>query len=253
MPMLSIDNVFLRYDNSDGTRLDAIQGISLNINEGESVSIVGASGCGKSSLLYLMSGLLAPNSGTVMYKDRLMSSPHADIALILQDYGLFPWKTVYKNAALGLKLRGLGKAETKERVMPILEEMGIADKKDVYPNRLSGGERQRVAIARALAMNPKVLLMDEPFAALDFITQENMEKMVLSLCRQHRLTLIIVTHNIEEAVFMGERIAVFGLPGKITAVIDNNQGGEGDFHDSPLFYTQCNLARVMMGGGDSAQ
>jgi len=251
--MLNIDNVYLRYSNSDGGHVDAIQGISLDIKEGERVSIVGASGCGKSSLLYLISGLVAPSAGTVSYNGRLMASPHADIALILQDYGLFPWKTVYKNAALGLKLRGADRTSIKEKVMPILEEMGLAEKIGAYPNQLSGGQKQRVAIARALALNPKALLMDEPFAALDFSTQENMEQMVLHLCKLHKLTLVMVTHNIEEAVFMGQRIAVFGAPGKIAALIDNHRGGEADYRDSPLFYRQCQLVRAMMGGGGLAQ
>ena len=250
--MLKIDNVSLRYRNNDGTHLDAIQGISLDIKEGERISIVGASGCGKSSLLYLISGLIAPSSGAVMYNNRPMTSPHADIALILQDYGLFPWKTVYKNAALGLKLRGADRAAIRGKVMPILEEMGLADKVNAYPGQLSGGQKQRVAIARALALNPKVLLMDEPFAALDFITQENMEKTALHLCKQRSLTLVMVTHNIEEAVFMGQRIAVFSVPGKITALIDNHRGGEEDYRDSPLFFQQCGLVRAMMGGGGFA-
>jgi len=251
--MFNIDNVCLRYSNSDGSQLDAIQGICLNISEGERISIVGPSGCGKSSLLYLMSGLLRPSAGAVLYNDRPMLSPHADIALILQDYGLFPWKTVYKNAALGLRLQGVDKSTVRERVLPILAEMGLGDKINSFPNQLSGGERQRVAIARALALKPKVLLMDEPFAALDFITQENMEKTVLDLCKQHCLSLVMVTHNIEEAVFMGQRIAVFGRPGKITAVIDNFRGGEADYRDSPLFFEQCNLVRAEMGGGGIAE
>ena len=253
LSMFNIDNVSLRYNNNDGTHLDAIRGISLDISEGERISIVGASGCGKSSLLYLLSGLIAPSGGSVMFDDRPMTSPNADIALILQDYGLFPWKTVYKNAALGLKLRGEDKASIRDKVMPILDEMGLAGKINAFPGQLSGGQRQRVAIARALALNPRVLLMDEPFSALDFITQENMENTVLHLCKQHRLTLIMVTHNIEEAVFMGRRIAVFGMPGKITEVVDNHSGGETDFRDSTLFFQQCNRVRAMMGGGGLAQ
>jgi len=251
--MFNIDNVSLRYENIDGTRVDAIQGVSLNIGEGDRVSIVGASGCGKSSLLYLMAGLVAPSAGRIAYNGRTMDSPHADIALILQDYGLFPWKTVYNNAALGLKLRGADRLAIRGKVMPILEELGLADKIKTYPGQLSGGQKQRVAIARALALDPKVLLMDEPFAALDFITQENMEKTVLHLCKQHSLTLVMVTHNVEEAVFMGQRIAVFSMPGNITALIDNQHGFDADFHKSPLFYRQCNLVREMMGGGVNAQ
>ncbi|MCL1829550.1 MAG: ABC transporter ATP-binding protein [Oscillospiraceae bacterium] len=256
--MIDIDNVFLRYDNLDGTHTNAVNGVSVRVKDGERLAVVGASGCGKSSLLYLTAGLAVPNSGAVLYNGRPMTSPHADIALILQDYGLFPWKTVYKNAALSLKLRGADKAEIKKKVTPLLEEMGLADKLNAYPESLSGGQRQRVAIARALVTEPKVLLMDEPFAALDVITQESMEDIVLNMCEKSKLTLIMVTHNIEEAVFIGQRIAIFGPePGKLANVEENPHCGEPDYRRSPMFFRLCNSVRAQLresknGGGTLA-
>ncbi len=221
-----LQDVSLAYQTGKGQSVQALQSISLQIKVGERWAIIGPSGSGKSSLLYLLSGLLRPQSGKVYYLGAPLKNVQQDIAVILQDYGLFPWKNVFHNVALGLtvqkKNNRLTKAKIKQKVEGVLVQLGLADQGKKYPSQLSGGQKQRVAIARALVLQPKVLLMDEPFAALDAITKENLEGLLLDICQEQGLTLVFVTHNIEEAMLIGEKIAIFGQePGKIVQQLEN--------------------------------
>ena len=248
--MLQLQQVSLQYLNKDKTPMWALQDFSLSVEQGARLSVVGPSGCGKSSLLYLLAGLKFPTMGQVLFHGSPITGPQTKTSLILQDYGLFPWKTVYDNIALGLKLSGMDKAAIRKKVESIADELGIREKLEQYPGELSGGQRQRVAIGRALVQEPEILLMDEPFGALDTLTQEKMDEMVLDLCRNKGLTLVMVTHNIEEAVFLGERIAVFGqTPGVMNGILDNPGSGSSDYRDSEQFYKKCSEVRTRLGGG----
>lgn len=227
---------------TDQGLIRALDEINLVLRESETVALVGPSGCGKSTLLLLMAGLEKPDTGLMLFKARQLERPPREVALVLQDYGLFPWKTVRSNIELGLKIR-------KERVnwpeiIELLKELDISDKIDVYPQQLSGGQKQRVALARALVLNPALLLLDEPFAALDTLNRERLQELAASLWRQRRFAMTLVTHNIQEAVRLGQRIIVMGgVPGKIVSSISNPSACESDFFGTPDFYEKCSQVR----------
>lgn len=251
--MLSLDNVSLSYQPHNGLDTEALQSISLSFAPGERWAVIGPSGCGKSSLLLLLAGLLTPTSGQIKLNGSPFRKPQPEVALILQDHGLFPWKTVLENAMLGLLLQKAPKLAAREKVLGILSSLGIAEQKDKFPAQLSGGQRQRVAIARALALEPKYLLMDEPFSALDALTREQLQDMLLELWKSLKFTMILVTHSIEEAVFLGDKIAIFSpAPGKIVEILENPTQGEPLSRNSPNFYRQCSRVRSLLEGGNSA-
>lgn len=245
--MITLENVTLVYGGNPGHQ--ALSDINLKIRQGESWALIGPSGCGKSSLLFLMSGLLLPTTGSVKVFNEPVTRPRKDVALILQDYGLFPWKTVWENVALGLRLRHYRKPEIKKIVDRLLKSLGLAAFQHKYPNQLSGGQRQRVAVARALAVEPSILLMDEPFSALDALTREKLQHMVLDIWKTRNITLVFVTHNIEEAVFLGQKIAIMSpQPGKILRIINNEQMGSLDYRLSSQFHRQCTKVRQLLEG-----
>jgi len=170
------------------------------------------------------------------------------MALLLQDYGLFPWKTVYENAALGLVLKGFPPEKIRERVMPLLAFLGLQPHLQKLPAQLSGGQRQRVAIARCLAVNPNCLLLDEPFSALDTLTREQLQDTLLRLAELHPFTLVLVTHNIEEAVYLGQRIIILSpAPGRIRHILTNSIGSRPD-RSSSQFYQACSRVRSLLEG-----
>ncbi len=248
--MIKLENVNLSY-NQGNTFVQALQGVNLSVPQGSRLAIIGPSGCGKSSLLFLLAGLHQPSSGTVMLAGKEVSGTRKETALILQDYGLFPWKTVWENASLGLAVRGATKHVQKQVVAPILEQLGLSDFLHHYPTQLSGGQRQRVAIARALALEPTLLLMDEPLSSLDALTRENLQDFILEIWLRHRFTLVLVTHSIDEAVYLGDLIAVMSnRPGKILEVIENHSSGTKNFRQSDEFHHKCNRLRQMLGVGE---
>lgn len=244
--MIEVKDVSLNYCQ-ENTTTQALTGVSLHIDPGESWVFIGPSGCGKSSLLFLLAGLRQPTAGDVLVAGSALKSPRPQTALILQDYGLFPWKTVWENAALGLRIRGLAAREQTALITPILENLGLFEHKHHYPTQLSGGQRQRVAVARALALDPDLLLMDEPFSSLDALTRENLQETMLSIRRQSRMTLVTVTHSIEEAAYLGQKIAVFTpRPGRVAAIVDNPQAGDQSYRDRPDFYQKCSEVRHLL-------
>ncbi len=248
--MLSLENVSLSYQPHNGLEIKALQNINLSFAPGERWAVIGPSGCGKSSLLLLLAGLLSPTSGEIRLNNKPFQKPQPEVALILQDHGLFPWKTVLENAMLGLVLQKVPKLAAREKASGILTSLGIGEQKDKYPTQLSGGQRQRVAIARALALEPKYLLMDEPFSALDALTREQLQAMVLELWKSLGFTMILVTHSIEEAVFLGGKIAIFSpAPGKIIKILDNTTSEEPLSRNSPEFYRQCARVRSFLERG----
>lgn len=205
-------------------------------------ALIGPSGCGKSSLLYLMAGLIQPVRGKVLVKGISPQPGRRETAVILQNHGLFPWKTAFANLALGLKIRHEKKAVLKEKVADILKEMGLEGKAESYPGELSGGERQRLAIGRALILDPDLLLLDEPFSALDAMTREQLQDRLWQLThdetgRSSGLTVVIVTHSIDEAVFLSDRIHIMDSGGYIHSM-NNKSSGPGS-RMSREYFDRC--------------
>jgi NitT/TauT family transport system ATP-binding protein len=214
-------------DNASKLFLDgavvAFRQLSLAVVRDEIMCIVGPSGCGKTTLLRCIAGLTGINTGTLTVQGKPVSGPPDGVAMVFQHFGLLPWKTVHENAAFGLAMAGKPAAEIKERVAHYLELVGLAGFEKHYPYQLSGGMQQRVGLVRALAMNPSVLLMDEPFAALDAQTREILQEELLQLMErpEERKTMVFITHSIDEAILLGDRIAVMSArPGRIKEVLD---------------------------------
>lgn len=245
--MIQVQNVSHTYIQAN-TEVDALAGVNLDIAAGSSVAIIGPSGCGKSSLLFILAGLLKPSTGKVVINSLESNGRFQNAALILQDYGLFPWKTVYENASLGLQVRGLTKKEQAGIVIPVLEKLGLAEFMHHYPAQLSGGQKQRVAIARSLALKPNLLLMDEPLSSLDALTRESLQLFIRDVWKDNQLTLVLVTHSIEEAAFLGSRVAVMSeRPGTITEIIDNPLAGQNGYRQLPEFHLLCSKLRRLLG------
>jgi NitT/TauT family transport system ATP-binding protein len=206
------------------------------VERGETWAILGSSGSGKTTLLYLLAGLQRPTTGEVLIDGQPLTRPRPRTGLILQDYGLLPWATVRQNAELGLKVRNFYGADgvhtpqdysPERNVTPWLERLGIAPFAEKFPSQISGGQRQRAAIARTLALQPDLLLMDEPFSSLDAVIREDLQALTLELCAEQRITLVIVTHNIEEAISMGRKILLLGRPpNKQARIFENPNAGE---------------------------
>jgi NitT/TauT family transport system ATP-binding protein len=216
-PKISIREVSKVYltKNQKYTALDRV---SIDITENEFISVVGPSGCGKSTLLRMIAGLDMPTSGRIWVDGKEVTGPGAERGMVFQSYTLFPWLTVAENIAFGPKLKGMSSKKCRELVDKYLELIDLTDFADRYPKELSGGMKQRVAIARALANNPEVLLMDEPFGALDQQTKMSMQEMLLKIWRHEKITVIFVTHDIDEAIFLAQKVYVMeARPGRIKA------------------------------------
>lgn len=211
-PLLRVEGISKTYE-SDGRKIHAIGDISFDVAENEFVSIVGPSGCGKTTLLKCISGLLAPTGGRVSLRGTDVVTPPKELAVVFQDYSrsLFPWMTVRRNIALPLRKRG-DAAKSARQVDEALRAVGLKGFGESYPWQLSGGMQQRVAIARALAYQPQILLMDEPFASVDAQTRADLEDLVLRVRREFGITVVLVTHDIDESVYMGDRVVVLGKP-----------------------------------------
>jgi NitT/TauT family transport system ATP-binding protein len=196
--------------------------VSFTLGGEESLAIVGPSGCGKTTLLYLLSGLVRPDQGRALVNGAPVTGPTSDISIILQDYGLLPWRTVLDNVALGLKVQGVGYRERTERARNQLAELGISGRDEDYPANLSGGEQQRVAIARAFVTRPRLMLLDEPFSSLDALTRERLQFTLLDVWKRRKVPFVLVTHSLEEAVVLGSRILVMsGRPARPVKVFEN--------------------------------
>jgi len=211
-----LQNVSLRYRTETGTELLALDRIDLKVRQGEFLCIVGPSGCGKSTLLHLIAALQKPTSGNILIDDASVTGPGTDRILIFQEHGLFPWLTVGENVEFGMKMKRLSKAEREERTRHYLRLVHLSQFKDSRPHQLSGGMRQRVALARALATEPDVLLMDEPFAALDAQTRDLLHDELERIWAETGRTIIFVTHNVREAVRLGDRVVLLSFrPGRV--------------------------------------
>ncbi|HEY2135574.1 MAG TPA: ABC transporter ATP-binding protein [Xanthobacteraceae bacterium] len=203
-----------------GSRLRALECINLSVEDGEFVSIVGPSGCGKTTFLSVVDGLMPATSGRILVDGIEVARPGPDRAVVFQDASLLPWRTVLKNVLYGLECAGVGRREARERAEHFVAMVGLTGFEHNYPYELSGGMQQRVNLARALVMDPKVLLMDEPFAALDAQTREAMQEELLRIWKQAGKTVLFITHQIDEAIFLSGRVIVFsGRPGRVKASI----------------------------------
>lgn len=200
----------------DGQSIDAVQDVSLTIQPGEFVALLGASGCGKSTLLNAVAGFVTPSQGQVYVDGERISKPGADRGMVFQQHALFPWKTVQDNVEFGLKMRGMARKERREIAANFLHLVGLDGFAHMYPAQLSGGMQQRVGLARVLVNQPRVMLMDEPFAALDAQSRLLMQELLLHIWQEIRTTVIFVTHDVDEAIFLSDRIAVMSArPGRI--------------------------------------
>jgi NitT/TauT family transport system ATP-binding protein len=220
-PRLQVDKVSLRYQKPDGGTFTALEQVSFDVPDQQFAVLVGPSGCGKSSLLYLTAGLAEPTSGEIYVGGQQVQGPGADRGMVFQSYTLFPWLTVRQNVEFGLKRRGMPAARRKEIVDYYVNEVGLSGFADSYAKQLSGGMMQRVAIARALANDPQILLMDEPFGALDSQTRLQMQQLLLRVWGNSKKTVLFVTHDIDEAILLGDRVYVMGAkPGRIKQILD---------------------------------
>jgi NitT/TauT family transport system ATP-binding protein len=221
MAHLEIDGVSLAYPNArEQSTFLALDSIGLGVERGEFVTIVGPSGCGKSSLLMLIAALLHPTSGNIRLNGKPVVTPGSDRALVFQDFALLPWRTVLKNVELGLELQRTPAAERKAIAQKYIAMVGLRDFEEHFPHQLSGGMRQRVGIARALSVGPEVLLMDEPFGALDAQIRQVMAVELLKIWERDRKTIVFITHDIDEAVFLADRVIVMSAsPGRVIETI----------------------------------
>lgn len=228
--MIGIEHLNFAYKKEAPVFVD----FNWAITSGERWSIIGPSGCGKTTLLYLLAGLYLPTSGCINLNGYRRTGNRSSTGLILQDYGLLPWATARENVSLGLRVQGVDKKKIAQVTQKWLLELGIDDVAGHYPAELSGGQRQRVAIARTLCLEPKLLMMDEPFASLDALTREDMQELILHLWKRLSSTMILVTHNIEEAVFWGQKIMVLGQPPNSAPIIIENPGsGSPNYRSAP--------------------
>lgn len=220
--MIEIKNVSKSFpQNYQDEHLSILNQISLDIRDKEFVSLVGPSGCGKSTLLRILAGLLKPDEGDVFVDGKRIEGPDSSRFVVFQDYVLFPWMTVWNNIALGLKVKKYKKEELHRKVSWAVELVNLKGFEKSYPHQLSGGMKQRVAIARALVMNPEILLMDEPFGALDSFTRMKLQDELVSLCRKKDFTTVFVTHDCDEAVYLSDKVVVFsGSPAQIREIVD---------------------------------
>jgi len=232
-----VDRVHHMYRPPRGREVLALDQVSLSVASREFVALLGPSGCGKSTLLYLIGGFLPVESGTISVDGKRVQGPGPDRGIVFQHFALFPWKTVRGNILYGLERQGMPKEEREQRALDFIKLVGLAGFEDSYPSQLSGGMQQRAAIARTLAFDPSILLMDEPFGALDAQTRGLMQGELLRIWQRTPKTVIFVTHDVQEAVYLAERVAVMSArPGRIKTIIDTRfDKNDPDIFKNPAF------------------
>ncbi len=237
--MLKVQNISKTFEVDD-SQIQALSDISFNVADKEFVTIIGPSGCGKSTLLRIIAGIMAPTSGSLEWE----GSPAK--AFVFQNYALFPYFTVFENVEFGLKMAGVPKEDRQKIVGPLIEEVGLKGFEDKHPKELSGGMKQRVGIARALAVDPDVILMDEPFSSLDEFTADTLRDLLLQLWHSRKMTVIMVTHLVREALGLSDQIVVMeATPGRVKAVIDNKLPRPRDARSQPFFNMEDKLTELI--------
>lgn len=255
--MLQMEEIYKSF--SDNLVLDSF---SLHVRQGEFVSLIGPSGCGKTTALRIAAGLLLPSGGKVSVDGKLSMTPSREKSIVFQHFNLFPWRTAINNVAYGLEIQGVQKDERRQRAMELLKLVGLESHADHYPAALSGGQKQRVGIARAMAIGPKLMLMDEPFGSLDALTREHLQIEFQRICLEQNLTVLFVTHSIDEALFLSDRIMVMGVhPGRVIAEFPITLGrprGQYNFRAEPEYVSTRQkvwdlLQKQLMLANDGAQ
>jgi NitT/TauT family transport system ATP-binding protein len=243
--MLTVENLNKTYI-SHGSQTSALVDINLQIEEGEFVCLLGPSGCGKSTLLKIIAGLIPATSGRITINGKPVNGPGPERAVVFQDYALFPWMTVRDNVEFGLEARKLPVAERREVSKRLLKVVGLSDFAERFPHQLSGGMKQRVSIARALAVDPSLLLMDEPFGALDAQTRQLLQDELLRIWREYRKTVVFVTHSIEEAIYLSDRIVVMtARPGRVKQIVMVSEARPRDMASIEMNQRQREVRAVM--------
>ncbi|MFJ8257131.1 ABC transporter ATP-binding protein [Peribacillus asahii] len=243
---LTINGIEKSFVNEKKERVKVLDNINIEAEKGSFVSIVGPSGCGKSTLLYLIAGLDQPDAGDIRVAGQKVKKPGPERVVVFQEAGLFPWLTVLENVTYGLKLKKMSKAEAEAKALEVLKMVHLSRYVDSYPHQLSGGMKQRVAIARALVMEPDILLMDEPFSALDEQTRMVLHKELIEIWRKTKVTIFFITHNIREAVQLSEKVVVFATrPGKIKDIISVPSMKDGIMPDSVTLHTEQKVLTIL--------
>ncbi|MGC5075490.1 ABC transporter ATP-binding protein [Agrococcus sp. DT81.2] len=220
-PIIEVRNVGQVFKTTSKGEVTALADVSLSIREGEFVSVIGPSGCGKSTLMRIIAGLVQPTSGEVLVRGERVSGASKDVGIVFQQAALFPWRSVLKNVMLSAEMHGLPKAEAESRAHDLLAMVNLSDAAHLYPYELSGGMQQRAGIARALLHDPAILMMDEPFGALDALTRENMGLELLKIWEQSRKSVVFITHSVNEALFLSDRVLVMAArPGRVQELIE---------------------------------
>lgn len=245
--MIEIRNVSAYYKQGR-EQIPALSGVDLEVNTGDICALIGPSGCGKTTLLHTIAGIYSGYDGEVLMDEKPIDRQKQRIGFIQQHYGLFDWATVYDNAVLGLRVKREHLPEHKNSVQRLLTDLGLWSLRHKYPRQLSGGERQRVSIAQSFLLQPDILLMDEPFSALDAITREKMQEIFLETWQQNQVSAIFVTHSIEEAIFVGRKIAIMSKgPGRILEVRDNPLFGAENLRLLPEYFEMAVSLRETVG------
>ncbi len=241
--MIALKNVSVVYQSEQDV-YTALKGIDLTIEKGGTCAIIGPSGSGKSTLLKVIAGILRASEGEVTIAGEAVSQRRQCIGFMPQNYGLLPWETVEENISLGVRIKSRGKKLDRSVIQSVMRQLGIEGLEKRYPNELSGGQRQRVSLARVFLLKPDVLLMDEPFSALDAITREDIQDLFLKIWKKHHTTAAIVTHYVEEAVYLGQKIVVMSAqPGKISQIVANPLFGRDGVRGRAEFYELSNRLR----------
>jgi len=247
--VLRLDRVSKEFASIEGQKISALQEINLDVAKGEFVSVIGPSGCGKTTLLRIIAGLEKPSSGDVSFHGGTQAEGELNIGLIFQEFALFPWRTVLENIELGLEIRGIDKAARRRKALEYVAIIELEGFEKKYPKELSGGMKQRVAIARSIICNPRILLMDEPFGSLDAQTRFTMQKFLFGIWKKTGKTIIFVTHNVDEAVFLGQRLIVMSSrPGKILSETTLNLDYPRDINSQEFVEIRKNALQQLENG-----
>lgn len=244
--MIQIKDLVVTYE-SEGKQHTALEQINFELAPGETCAIIGPSGCGKSTLLKVLAGIIKTYDGSVEMNGQAVMPHKQKIGFIPQNYGLLPWKNVYENILLGIKIKNQKAVDVKETLQLLLQQLGLVGLENRYPGELSGGQQQRVALARSFLLKPDLLLMDEPFSALDAMTREEIQDVYLASWKKHSISTILVTHHVEEAVYLGQKILILtGCPGMVSQIIDNPLFGIEGVRSKQEFFELCLSLRKMI-------